>query len=244
MSEQTNDQLVLIVGEATGGKSASLRNIRNPERWAYLNCEAGKRLPFPAKFQNFRIEDPFQVHEAFDHFTDNPDNDGMIVDTVTFMMDMMESMYVINSSNTQAAWGDFQQFFKKLMQEKVVRYAKPVLMLAHTLATYNETTLSWERSVPVKGALKNNGIEAYFSTIVAAKKVSLKELEGYKSDLLTVTEDDEILGYKHVFQTRLTAATKGERIRSPMGLFTREQTYMDNDAQLLLDHLNRYYGVQ
>lgn len=244
MSEQTNDQLVLIVGEATGGKSASLRNIRNPERWAYLNCEAGKRLPFPAKFQNFKIEDPYQVHEAFDHFTGNPDNDGLIVDTVTFMMDMMESMYVLNSSNTQAAWSDFQQFFKKLMQEKVVRYAKPVLMLAHTLASYNEATLSWERSVPVKGALKNNGIEAYFSTIVAAKKVSLKELEGYKSDLLTVTEDDEILGYKHVFQTRLTAATKGERIRSPMGLFTRDQTYMDNDAQLLLDHLNRYYGVQ
>lgn len=243
MSE-TNDQLILVVGESAGGKSTSLMNIRDQENWAYLNSEAGKRLPFRSKFNEFRIEDPYQVHEAFDVFTAKPENKGTIVDSVTFLMDMLETQYVINSTNTQSAWGGFQQYFKTLMQEKVVRYAKPVIMTAHTFATYNESTMSWERSVPIKGALKNNGIEAYFSTIVAAKKVPLKELEGYKSDLLHITEDDEILGYKHVFQTRLTKATVGERIRSPMGLFTRDQTYMDNDAQLLLDHLNAFYGVQ
>lgn len=50
-----NDQLVLIMGESGTGKSASLRNIPNQERWLYLNCEAGKRLPFRNKFQTHTI---------------------------------------------------------------------------------------------------------------------------------------------------------------------------------------------
>jgi len=35
--EGSLDQLVLIVGYSTQGKSDSLRNIRNQERWVYLN---------------------------------------------------------------------------------------------------------------------------------------------------------------------------------------------------------------
>jgi len=44
-----------------------------------------------------------------------------------------------------------------------------------------------------------------------------------------------------VFQTQLTKETVGERIRSPMGMFTTEETFIDNDAQMLLDHLRVYY---
>ena len=97
-------------------------------------------------------------------------------------------------------------------------------------------------AVPIKGALKNNGVEAYFSTVVASKKMAIKELEKFGSDLLTITDEERELGFKHVFQTRITKNTVGERIRSPMGLFTKEQTYMDNDAQALLSHLRRFYG--
>ena len=78
--------------------------------------------------------------------------------------------------------------------------------------------------------------------MVAAKKIAIKELEKYNSNLLTITDEDRELGYKHVFQTRITKATIGERIRSPMGMFDKSQTYMDNDAQLLLDHLHRFYA--
>jgi hypothetical protein len=242
MNQDTNDQMALICGLSATGKSASLRNLKDQKKWFYLNTEAGKRLPFKNDFHTYRIEDPYQVHEAFDHFTKDDDIIGGIVDSVTFMMDMFETMYIYGNSNTQKAWGDYQQFFKALMQQKVVSFGKPVLMTAHTLAAYNESTLSTEVAVPVKGALKNNGIESYFSTVVAAKKMTLKDLEGYESDLLTITEDDEMLGYKHVFQTRPTKQTIGERIRSPLGMFTRDETFMDNDAQKLLDKLHAFYA--
>lgn len=243
MSTDMNDQLVLIGGLSGSGKSASLLNIRNQPNWMYLNCEAGKRLPFRNDFQTFKISDPYQVYEAFDHGTGNPEVQGIIIDTATFLMDMFESQYVINSVNTQKAWGDYAQFWKGLMQQKVTLFEKPVLILAHTREDLDEKAMEMKTAVPIKGSLKNQGLEAYFSTVVSATKLSLKELQEspYDQKLLNISEDDEILGYKHVFQTRLTKKTIGHRIRSPMGLFTREQTFMDNDAQLLLDHLHGFY---
>jgi len=100
MSSETNDQLVLICGQSATGKSASLRNIRNQENWMLLNTEAGKRSPFANKFQNFRITDPYQVLEGFDYATTDATSEGIILDSVTFLMDMFETMYVINSANT------------------------------------------------------------------------------------------------------------------------------------------------
>lgn len=246
MSSTENNQLVLISGESATGKSASLMNLRNQEKKLYLNCEAGKRLPFRNKFDNKTISDPFQVFEAFDYtLPGQPGNslyDTIIIDTQTFLMDMFETQYVLRSANTMQGWLNYQQYFKELMQEKISISDKAVIILAHTRADLNEKTMDYDVKVPVKGALQNTGIEAYFSTVVSTKRETLKTLEDYKNDLLTITPDDEALGFKYVYQTRLTKKTKNERIRSPMGMFSEKETYMDNDAQMLLDHLNAYYN--
>lgn len=239
----SNDNLVLIGGESSGGKSASLRNIRNQEKWLYLNTESGKKLPFKNKFRSFTIIDPLQVIEAFDAvISGQVEAEGIVLDSLTFLMDQYESQYVIPATNTMAAWGNYQQFFKTIMQEKVAAVGIPVIIIAHVLPVYDEKAMDYKTGVPIKGALKNNGVEAYFSTVVHAVKVEIKELEKYGSDLLTITDEDRELGYKHVFQTRPTGKTVGSRIRSPMGMFSRSQSYMDNDAQLLIDHLQSYYA--
>lgn len=243
-TDQINDQLILVSGFSAAGKSASLRHIKDQESWMYLNCEAGKRLPFKNKFDTYRIEDPYQVHDAFDFATSGEAAGkvkGIIIDSITFLMDMYETKYVLNSANTMKAWGDFAQYFKILMQDKVTKFGLPVIMTAHVLDVLDEKAMEMKTSVPIKGSLKNNGIEAYFSTVVMAKKMAVKELEKYGSNLLTITEEDKELGYKHVFQTRPTKSTVGERIRSPMGMFDKSQTFADNDVQLLLNHLHEFY---
>lgn len=242
MTEAINDQLVFITGESSTGKSASLMNIRNQDRWMYLNCESGKRLPFKNNFDSYTITDPYDVYNAIAAASEGDDYDGVIIDTVTFLMEMFESKYIIGSENGQAAWGAYQQFFKNLMQVHVAGSPKSFIFLGHTRTEYDEASLTNRTAVPVKGALKNNGLEAYFSTVVSTKKIALKDLEDGDPELLHISPQDEALGFKHVFQTQLTKQTVGDRIRSPMGMFTREQTFMDNDAQLLLDHLHAYYG--
>lgn len=241
-----NDHLVLISGESATGKSAALKDLRNGERVLYLNCEAGKKLPFRNKFHNVTITDPYTIFQYFDQtLPGGPGHDlfdVIVIDTLTFLMDMFESLYVIGSPNTMAGWSNYQQFFKTLMQDKIANSDKAVIIMAHTRDDYDDKEMIIKTKVPVKGALQNNGIEAYFSTVVSTKKVTLKELEPYASDLLHITEDDILLGYKHVFQTRLTSKTKGERIRSPIGMFEQKETFMDNNAQLLLDHLQAFYA--
>lgn len=99
-----------------------------------------------------------------------------------------------------------------------------------------------ETRVKLKGSVMNIGVESYFNDIVACKKIDLKELEKYQNDLLHITENDELLGYKHVLQTRLTKETRNERIRSNPDMWDIKETYIDGNIQLVLNRLNDYYG--
>ena len=242
MSVKVNDNLVLIAGKSSTGKSASLMGLENPEGVMYLNCEAGKKLPFKAKFKQYVITDPLQVFEAFEAAENMPDVHTIVIDTLTYLMDMYESLYVYNATNTQKAWGDFAQYYKALMQNYVAKSTKNVIFLAHTSDSLNEAEMAMETKVPVKGSIKNNGIESYFSVVISTKKVPLKALRDYSSNLLNITPDEEALGFKYVFQTRLTKDTVGERMRGPLGLFETKETFIDNNAQLVLNRLHDYYA--
>lgn len=243
MTVQTvNDNLVLLVGKSATGKSASLREIKNPESVLYLNCEAGKKLPFRSKFLEKTVTDPLQVYEGFDYAETRADIHTIVVDSLTFLMEMYESVYVINSANTMKAWGDYAQYCKNLMQQYVARSTKNVIFIAHTKSDLNEAEMVMETYVPIKGALKGVGLESFFSIVIASKKVPLKVLKDYSSPLLNVTPEDEALGFKYVFQAKLTKDTVNERLRGPLGLFSTQETYIDNNMQLVLNRLHEYYS--
>lgn len=241
MTQQYNDHLVLLCGKSAAGKSASLMGLEKPEGVMYLNCESGKKLPFRAKFKQYTITDPHQVFEAFDAAEGMADIHTIVIDSLTYLMDMYESLYVLNSANTMKAWGDFSQYFKTLMQQKVASSSKNVIFTAHTSDTLNEGEMVMETKVPVKGSLKNNGIESYFTVVLASKKVPLKTLKEYGSPLLTITPEEEALGFKYVFQTKITRDSVNERLRGPLGLFDTKETFIDNNMQLVLNRLHEYY---
>lgn len=242
MSEQSNDNLVLLCGKSATGKSASLMGLEKPEGVMYLNCESGKKLPFKAKFKQFVITDPLQVNEAFEQAENMPEIHTIVVDSLTYLLDMYESIYVLPSANGMKAWGDFSQYFKTLMQSYVAKSTKNVIFTAHTSDTLNEAEMLMETKVPVKGSLKNNGIESYFSVIIASKKLNLKGLKDYGSALLTITPEEEALGFKYVFQTKITKETVNERLRGPLGMFSTKETFIDNNMQLVMNQLKDYYA--
>lgn len=165
----------------------------------------------------------------------------IVVDSLTYLLDMFESLYVLNSANTMKAWGDFSQYFKQLMQQKVASSSKNVIFIAHTSDTLNEGEMVMETKVPVKGSLKNNGIESYFTVVIASKKVPLKVLKDYQSDMLNISPEEEALGFKYVFQTKITKDSVNERLRGPLGLFDTKETFVDNNMQAVLSRLKEYY---
>lgn len=244
MSIHENNNTVLIVGKSGAGKSASLRNLEDPKGAIYLGCESGKRLPFPSKFREQKITDPRQVKVIIEQAEDHPNIHTIMVDTITFMMDMYESNLVLTMKNKMEGWSNYAQFWKGLMQQTVAKSTKNIVMLAHTMDVLNESDNVMETLVKVKGSVMNQGIEAYFCNVVACKKVPLYVLDNYHNDLLNITPEEEALGYKYVYQTKLTKETVHERIRGPIGMWDTKETYIDNDVQLILNRLHEYYGEE
>ena len=239
---QVNDHLVLLCGLSAAGKSRSLKNLKDPSGVLYLNCESGKKLPFKSQFKEMTITDPLQIQEAFDWAETKPHIHTIIIDSLTYLLEMFESLNIYRSTNGQNAWNDFQQYFKEVMQQKVASSTKKVLFTAHVKEVYNDKLMRMDTKVPVKGALQNNGIESYFSVVIGAKVVEVKDLANYKNSLLNITPKEADLGIKYVYQTKLTKETIGERLRGPDDLFSDQETYIDNDIQLVFDRLNEYYS--
>jgi len=242
-----NPKSLLIAGESGAGKSFSLMNMRGQEGVLYLNCESGKPLPFKNKFKRVQIDDPLEIFALYQKLIDTPGNrfHTVVIDTVSFMMERYEAVHVHNATNTMKAWGDYGSFFRTLMYDYIGKCKSNTVCLGHLDAELQEETGQMKYSVPVKGALKKNGLEAYFTTVLVAKKMKLKDIskDGSSNSLLNITSRDEELGFKHVFQTRTTKQTVGDRIRSPFGLFTDDETYIDNDVQNVIDRLVQYYAA-
>lgn len=243
-----NPKSIMICGESGHGKSCSLLGIQDREDVLYFNCEGGKPLPFKNKFKKKTITDPEDIIdflEELERLQDDPDEEQpfnfVVIDTVSFMMDMYETVHVIGSANTQKAWGNYAQFFRRLINQSA-KVDAFFIFLGH-LDTWLDEEAGYMRSaVPVKGALSKKGLEAFFTTVINVSKQKVKDLKKTPNDLLDITEEDEELGYKHVFQTRTTKQTVGDRIRSPLGLFERDQLYIDNDVFPVLKRLTEYYA--
>lgn len=212
----------------------------------YLNCENNKKLPFKSKFKEYTITDPMQVYEAFTSAESNPDIHTIVVDTVTYLMDMFESCYVLGSPNTMQMWGEYAQFLKKLMSQYVAKSTKNVIFLAHTSDVVSEDAIK-ETLVKVKGSLMNQGVESFFSTVISTKKIPIKKLS--PNSMLNITPREQKIGFKYVFQTVLTKQTLNERMRSSWDMWAEavddgdlDETYIDNDAQHVIDRLHDYYN--
>jgi hypothetical protein len=244
MSDANNPHSILICGESGAGKSMSMYPIRNRDDVLYLNCEGGKPLPFRNKFKNKVITDPEDIIDWLEQLAELGDESPykiVCIDTISFMMDMYETVHVIGSANTQKAWGDYGQFFKRLINASSAVDAF-FIFIGHLDRQLDEEAGVWRTSVPVKGALAKKGLEAYFTTVINTTKMPMKVLEKHPNDLLNITEEDEELGFKHVFQTRTTKQTVGDRIRTPMGLFERDELYIDNNILPVIDRMNEYYS--
>lgn len=97
-----------------------------------------------------------------------------------------------------------------------------------------------ETKIPIKGSLAKNGLEAFFSIIVMARTIPVKKLTE-ENDLLNISKREQATGFKYVFQTLKTKDTTGTRIRGPMDLWQDEETFIDNNAQQVLDILDEHY---
>lgn len=234
-------RVIVVTGISGSGKSTALRNMDNV---VHLNCEEGKDILFTLKnkqfFKSTHITTPMQVIEYIQLAEDKPQVQTIVIDGLNYLMDMYESQFIYKSADTRSAWQDYGQFYKDLVHNIAVS-SKDFIILAHVAYRYNEQNMAIEATIPVKGALAKAGLEASFTTIIGADIVKLEDLEKYSNPLLNITEDDKEDGFKYVLQTRKLADTKNTLIKVPMGVFARNEAFIDSDMSLVMQRLREYY---
>lgn len=241
MSSEGNKNIVLVMGKPNTGKSTSLMNLKEQDKFAYLNADL-KELPFRSRFAvNAEISDAMNVLDFIDDIENEPSIRGGVLDTITFLMQMYERQYVKSARDTQKAWGQYGDFYRNLVH-KLKAGSKDYAVLAHAASNYNEENMSMDVSVPIKGAVGKVGVEADFTTIVSTKQMPIQKLEGFENDLLHITPEEKEDGFKFVFVTRITKDSIGEKMRSAMGLWSRKELYIDNDLDQVFARLKQYYG--
>lgn len=231
------------MGKPNMGKSASLRNLVQ-ESMIYLNADL-KDIPFQDRFMsNVEISNATDVLSFVEEIEQNTDITGAVLDTITFLMQMYERQYVAPYAGTksgQSAWGDYGNFYRNLIHA-IKSGSKSYAILAHEDESLNEQAMTMESRVPIKGAVGKVGVEADFTTILRAMQIPVKKLEGFENDLLHITDEEKEDGVKYVFATRITKESAGSKMRSAMGLWNRNELYIDNDVQQVFDRLDQYYG--
>lgn len=214
--------------------------LSNQEKMVYLNTDL-KELPFKSRFaRNVEVADALDVLQYIGDIEQAPQIEGAVLDTITFLMTMYERQYVNNSANTQKAWGDYGNFYKQFIHS-IKAGTKDYAILAHEDSVLNEQTMQMESRVPVKGSVGRIGVEADFTTILATKQMPIRKLEGFENDLLHITDEEREDGFKYVFVTRVTKESVGEKMRSAIGLWKRNELYIDNDLNQVFKRLREYY---
>lgn len=235
-----NKFVVLVTGTATSGKSSSLMNMPQQENIAYFNTDL-KEIPFQNKLRAVSITEPNQILGGITEVENIPEIHTAAIDTITHLMAQYETQHVIGSPNTQKAWGEYGAFYRTLVH-KVKSGTKNYVIFTHEADKLNEKEMVLETKSPIKGAVGKIGVEADFSIILSAKRLSLAKIQDYAGPLLNITEEDKENGFKYVFATRIDADSIGEKTRSPMGMWDRKEKYIDNDLKLVFKRLHDYYG--
>jgi hypothetical protein len=239
-----NKNLLLIAGHSATGKTASLRNLKNQEGIVYLNCECNKGLPFKNSFKYATITDIETFEACLTASISSDECHTIIIDTLDFLLEMFVSQKINHPDieDTRSAWGDYTEFFKRIMKEHVASTNKRIIFLAHLTESIDENTGQKVASIPCSAKLSKMGIPSFFSHIVCTHKHSVDYLKQFDNPLLNITEDDEDVGFKYVFQTRPTKDTRHLPIRGPMGMWEKQETFIDNCAEAVCTKVEEYFA--
>lgn len=236
-----NNLIIAVCGLAGSGKSDSLQHIPNQEDWLYLNCETNKPLPFTHKFKEFVIKKPDELKKMVHLGAHNPKCKGIIIDTFTSALDMQEMHAKRTADDKYQVWDNYRNFILDIFQQGVANCNKPIIFLCHVEMTKDIRGRS-KLAIAVKGSTSDRGIESFFTNIVYSDYVELDDLEGFENPYLTITEDEKIDDGKYVFQTRKTSTGVGLNIRQTRDLWSREETYIDNNITHVINKIKAKYG--
>jgi len=215
-----NKNCIMVSGLPSTGKSASLRNM-DLKSIIYISTDGKNEMDFNMQdeFGKFIIPmDPIQVIQSLQAFEES-EYQTIVIDSLSFWFEQLESMHVLTADDTRAAWGLYAQWGKELLNFARLKSKKNWIFFIHT----NDETGGKKKGM-VKGSLSKLGLESFFGTV----------LETYTYDLAEPNPFGSYVGYG--FVTKPGQENRNTNARSPLGLFPHKVP--NNDLSLIFDRLN------
>lgn len=245
MSETNNNKVVLITGFPDTGKSFTMFNMEDQSSSIYINAD-NKPLPFNGNFKaSLSINDAKEALNIVNAANESDSVDTIILDTISKLMETYERQYVIGDTRAYgAASQEYTQYYGDIIHSMKAG-GKNAVVFGHVKETVKELpdeTLEVSTKVPMRGKLGSGGIESDFSIILSSRKKKLEDLKEFEGELLTITEQEKIQGFKYVLQTQSDVTTMGDIIRSPWKMWSPNEKFIDNNLDFIFKRINEYYG--
>ncbi|AUR96426.1 hypothetical protein NVP1261O_56 [Vibrio phage 1.261.O._10N.286.51.A7] len=259
MAQQAPKLSILLVGESTGGKTHSLRKLRNV---LWLDAESMKEIPFRHDSSNKvkNITDPKEALKFLRTINAKPElqekySGGIVLDSFSFLMSKYETQYINAPTveDTRSAWGSYKQFILDIMDE-VSKLTIPFIATVHLTENLKSNKANALQAAIAGSIGKKEGLEAYFSTIVHAMPVDVEMLEDgdhekHAQGLLNISKRDKRKGVKYVYKLQhfgddsdaTTALIRMSEQVFEDGIIDEDAQYMDNDITLLIERLHAFH---
>ena len=220
MSE--NKKMVLNVGGTGTGKTTGLRNL-DKARTVYIDFDRKSIKAFPDmdKFREWvKIDFVDHLVPGLIALEADPECDTIVIDTLSFALDMFVAQKIDTAADTRAAWGDYKRFYKEVIH-LAKSSTKSYIFLTHEKSVYNEAAMETKTTAYAQGSIAGM-IEADFALVAYSHKY---------------VNDDGMPAYGYlVGPTKDTLALSA---KSPMGMFPNPLVE-DNDITILLKAADEY----
>lgn len=217
-----NQKIFLLVGASGSGKTSSMRNMPL-EKTALLNTEQKTMLPFRGAKRLYKhgvISNVDTFMPALDVLIADEKVEYIVLDSLSFLLNMFEMQKVRTAVNTMKAWGDYGAFYKEIIH-KIKASKKNFVIMVHPKEFYDEKSQMMITNAFSKGS--NSGfIEADFNVVV------------YTDNYI---DEDGMPGYR--FLVKKTKESLGKSVKSPFDMFDSPYT-KSNDIMEVFEAIEKY----
>jgi len=218
-----NKKMILVVGPTGSGKTTSLRNL-DKTKTVYIDFDrkAIKAFRDMDKFREWvKIDFIDHLMPGLAGLESDPECDTIVIDTLSFALDMFVAQKIDTAADTRAAWGDYKKWYKEMIHF-AKSSSKSYIFLTHEKSSYNEASMEVKTTAYAQGSISGM-IEADFAVVAYSHKYV-----------------DEATGLPaYGFLVGPTKDTIALSAKSPMGMFG-SPLLKDNDVIELLEAADSY----
>lgn len=217
-----NQKIFLVIGSSGSGKTSSLRNMPL-EKTVLINTELKSMLPFRGHARlkkHWLLNDINKLMPGLTLLEKDPEVEYIVLDSLSYLMNMYELQVVKTSTNGMRAWGEYGDFYRSLIM-LIKSSSKNYVIMCHPKEVFDEKAGEIKVSAAIKGSLSGL-VEADFN-VVAYTDVS--------------ADEDGMPLYR--FLVKKTKESLSKSVKSPFDMFDEPYT-KSNDVMEVFDAITNY----